>query len=62
MYDVLHKNHCFTWNGRLVEQKMLADIEKIVAMFSPFFIADGRQFHEELERDGGSRMQTKVQS
>lgn len=36
---------------RLVEQKTLADIGEIFAMFSPSFMAEGREFHEEQERD-----------
>ena len=43
---------------RRVEQDTLADIGEIFAMFSPSFMADGREFHEEQERDwsalGGS--------
>ena len=36
---------------RRIEQKTLADIGDIVAMFSPSFMAEGREFHEEHERD-----------
>lgn len=36
---------------RLVAQETLADIGEIFAMFSPGFMADGREFHEERERD-----------
>lgn len=36
---------------RLVAQETLADIGEIFAMFSPNFMADGREFHEERERD-----------
>lgn len=36
---------------RLVAQETLADLGKIVSMFSPQFMADGREFHEERERD-----------
>ena len=36
---------------RRIEQKTLADLGDIVAMFSPGFMADGREFHEEHERD-----------
>ena len=36
---------------RLVEQKTLAGIGEILAMFSPEFMANGREFHEERERD-----------
>ncbi|MDR3371134.1 AbrB/MazE/SpoVT family DNA-binding domain-containing protein [Rhodoferax sp.] len=39
---------------RLVEQKTLADIGKIFSMFSPNFMAEGREFHEEHERDWGN--------
>ena len=36
---------------RRIEQKTLADLGDIVAMFSPSFMAEGREFHEEQERD-----------
>ena len=36
---------------RLVEPEMLADIGQIISMFSPSFMAHGREFHPELERD-----------
>jgi len=36
---------------RLVAHETLADIGKIFAMFSPSFMADGREFYEERERD-----------
>lgn len=36
---------------RRVEQQTLADIGNILAMFSPDFMAQGREFHEEHERD-----------
>ena len=36
---------------RRIEQKTLADLGDIVAMFSPSFMAEGREFHEEHERD-----------
>lgn len=36
---------------RRIEQKTLADIGEIFAMFSPSFMAAGREFHEERERD-----------
>ena len=36
---------------RLVVQETLADIGDVLAMFSPNFMADGREFHEEHERD-----------
>jgi antitoxin VapB len=38
---------------RLVEHETLADIGKIFSMFSPNFMAEGREFHEEHERDWG---------
>ena len=34
-------------------QETLADIGDLLAMFSPNFMADGREFHEEHERDWG---------
>ena len=36
---------------RLVKQETLANIGDILAMFSPDFMAGGREFHEERERD-----------
>lgn len=36
---------------RPVERKTLAGIGDIFAMFSPDFMAEGREFHEEHERD-----------
>ena len=36
---------------RPVVQETLADIGDIFAMFSPSFMAEGREFHEEQERD-----------
>jgi antitoxin VapB len=36
---------------RLVAQETLADIGSIFGMFSPGFMAEGREFHEEQERD-----------
>lgn len=36
---------------RLVAQETLADIGEIIALFSPSFMASGREFHEEGERD-----------
>ena len=36
---------------RLVAQETLADIGEIFAMFGPDFMAEGREFHEEHERD-----------
>jgi antitoxin VapB len=42
---------------RLVAQETLADIGEIFAMFSPSFMAQGREFHEEQEREwSGMRM------
>jgi antitoxin VapB len=38
---------------RLVAQETLADIGNIFGMFSSGFMADGREFHEERERDWG---------
>ncbi len=38
---------------RLVEHQTLADVGRICAMFSPDFMAQGREFHEERERDWG---------
>lgn len=36
---------------RPVVQQTLAGIGEIFAMFSPDFMAEGREFHEEQERD-----------
>ena len=36
---------------RLVATETLADIGEIFAMFSPNFMDEGREFHEEQERD-----------
>lgn len=36
---------------RPIAQKTLAGIGEIFAMFSPDFMAEGREFHEERERD-----------
>ncbi len=36
---------------RRIEEKTLSDIGEIFAMFSPSFMADGREFHETQERD-----------
>lgn len=38
---------------RPVEQRTLAGIGEIFAMFSPDFMAGGREVHEEKERDWG---------
>ena len=40
---------------RLVEQESLADIGKIFSMFSPDFMAEGREFHDEHERNWDQR-------
>lgn len=34
-----------------VEKKTLADLMDVFAMFSPDFMAEGREFHEQKERD-----------
>ena len=39
---------------RLVEHATLADRGKVFSMFSPNFMAEGREFHEERERDWGT--------
>ena len=36
---------------RPVQDKTLAGISEIFAMFSPNFMAEGREFHEERDRD-----------
>ncbi len=36
---------------RPAAQETLEDLPSIFAMFSPHFMADGREFHEEVERD-----------
>lgn len=36
---------------RPVEQRTLAGIGEIFTLFSPDFMAEGREFHEERERD-----------
>ena len=36
---------------RLVAHDTLGDVGNILSMFSPNFMADGREFHPELERD-----------
>lgn len=38
-----------------VENKTLAGIGGIFRMFSPDFMAGGREFHEQKERDWGSK-------
>ena len=42
---------------RRVESRTLADIGEIFAMFSPEFMAEGREFHEERERSWRGRSQ-----
>lgn len=39
---------------RPARRKSLAGVGEIFAMFSPDFMSEGREFHEELERDWGS--------
>lgn len=39
---------------RLVGQETLADIGEIFSMFSPNFMAEGREFQADHERDWGS--------
>ena len=36
---------------RRVTQETIGDLTDILAMFSPDFMAEGREFHEERERD-----------
>ena len=36
---------------RTINKETLADLPRILAMFSPDFMAEGREFHEEPERD-----------
>ena len=36
---------------RRLEQETIGDLSEIFAMFSPSFMAEGREFHEEQERD-----------
>ena len=38
---------------RPVETQTLGDLMEVFAMFSPDFMAEGREFHEEHERDWG---------
>jgi antitoxin VapB len=40
---------------RLVENETLSDIGKIFLMFSADFMAQGREFHEEHERNWSAR-------
>jgi antitoxin VapB len=47
---------------RLVAQETLGDIGDIVAMFSPGFMAQGREFHPERERDWGGALAQPVGS
>jgi antitoxin VapB len=37
---------------RRVAQETIGDLTYILAMFSPDFMADGREFHEQRDRDG----------
>ena len=48
---------------RLPAQETLADIGKIFSMFSPDFMAEGREFHDEHERnwDQGALLPAKAQ-
>lgn len=39
---------------RPAQRKGLAGVGEIFAMFSPDFMSEGREFHEELERDWGA--------
>ncbi len=39
---------------RPVQQKTLAGIGAVFASFSPGFMAEGREFHEEPQRDWGA--------
>ena len=39
---------------RPVEKKTLGDLMEIFAMFTPDFMAEGREFHEQKERDWGN--------
>lgn len=40
---------------RPVYRKKLAGIADVFAMFSPDFMADGREFHEQADRDWGDK-------
>jgi antitoxin VapB len=40
---------------RPVYRKKLTGISEVFAMFSPDFMADGREFHEQEERDWGDK-------
>ncbi len=40
---------------RLVDNETLTDIGKIFSMFSPSFMAQGREFHAEHERNWGAQ-------
>ena len=40
---------------RPVYRKKLTGITEVFAMFSPDFMADGREFHEQEERDWGDK-------
>jgi antitoxin VapB len=39
---------------RPVEQRKLDDLAEIFALFTPDFMAEGREFHEQKERDWGN--------
>lgn len=45
---------------RLVAQDTLADIGRVFKMFSPDFMADGREFHGEHERDWSGASPTQA--
>ena len=47
---------------RRVESDTLGDIGPIFAMFSPGFMADGREFVPELERDWGTHAPSAAES
>ena len=36
---------------RRIEQEMIGDLSEILAAFPKSFMAEGREFHEEVERD-----------
>ena len=40
---------------RPIYRKKLTGITEVFAMFSPDFMADGREFHEQEERDWGDK-------
>jgi len=39
---------------RPVKKETLADLAEIFAMFTPDFMSEGREFHEQKERDWGN--------